>query len=185
LALAQFRLAGFYEQGLGVKKDLAAASRLYRAAAKQGNGQATHNLAVLYAEGIDGPPDYPTAAVWFRKAAGYGIEDSQYNLGILYARGIGVAQNYEQSYKWFALAAKHGDVQAAHKREEVAAHLDPQVLAAARRAVQKWSPALQPANAVSINAPASWAARRAGAPPSESTSRSLGVTPQTPAGRSG
>ena len=106
LAPAQFRLGGFYEKGIGVKKDLAVARDLYAAAAEKGNGKAMHNLAVLYAEGINGPADYRNAAHWFRKAADHGITDSQYNLAILYARGIGVEQNYAESYKWFVLAAK-------------------------------------------------------------------------------
>src|SRR6202044_172331 len=153
LAPAQFRLGGFYEKGIVVRKDLAAARDLYAAAAAKGNGKAMHNLAVLYAEGIDGPADYRTAAQWFFKAADRGITDSQYNLAILYARGIGVEQNYPESYKWFALAASKGDSDAAKKRDEVATHLDAQALAAAKLAVQKWSAAPQPEDAVNAKAP--------------------------------
>ncbi len=153
LAPAQFRLGGFYEKGIGVRKDLAAARDLYAAAAAKGNAKAMHNLAVLYAEGIDGPADYRTAAQWFRKAADRGITDSQYNLAILYARGIGVEQNYAESYKWFALAASKGDGDAAKKRDEVAAHLDAQALAAAKLAVQKWTAEPQPDNAMGVKAP--------------------------------
>ena len=153
LALAQFRLGGFYEKGVGVKKDLAMARDLYTAAAGKGNGKAMHNLAVLYAEGINGPADYRTAAHWFRKAADYGITDSQYNLAILYARGVGVEQNYAESYKWFALAANQADDEATKKRDEIAAHLDPQSLAAAQTAVQKWSAEPQPQDAIIVKAP--------------------------------
>ena len=153
LAPAQFRLGGFYEKGIGVKKDLAAARELYAAAAAKGNGKAMHNLAVLYAEGINGPADYRTAALWFHKAADRGVADSQYNLAILYARGIGVEQNYAESYQWFALAADQGDNEAAKKRDEVAAHLDAQALAAAKLAVAKWSAVPQPEDAVTVKAP--------------------------------
>jgi localization factor PodJL len=153
LALAQFRLGGFYEKGVGVKKDLPMARDLYLAAAGKGNGKAMHNLAVLYAEGINGPADYRTAAHWFRKAADYGITDSQYNLAILYARGVGVEQNYAESYKWFALAANQGDDDAGKKRDEIVTHLDPQSLAAAQAAVQKWSAEPQPQDAVSVKTP--------------------------------
>ena len=131
-APAQFRLASLNEKGDGVKKDVQAARRLYLAAAGKGHAKAMHNLAVLYAEGIDGKPDYKAASEWFRKAAGYGgaradhgVTDSQYNLAILYARGIGVASNLAESYRWFALAAANGDSDAAKKRDEVAARLDP------------------------------------------------------------
>jgi localization factor PodJL len=156
LAPAQFRLGGIYEKGLGVKKDLARARDLYLAAAQQGNGNAMHNLAVLYAEGVDGPPDYDQAAMWFRKAADHGIRDSEYNLGILYARGIGVKQDNSESYKWFALAAKEGDKDAAGKRDQIASRLDPQSLAAARLAVQNWSPEAQPDDAINVKTMPAW-----------------------------
>ena len=58
-----------YEKGLGLKKDLQEARRLYLAAADKGNAKAMHNLAVLYAEGLEGKPDYAVASQWFRKAA--------------------------------------------------------------------------------------------------------------------
>ena len=155
-APAQFRLGGLYEKGLGVKKNLAAARDLYRAAADKGHGKAMHNLAVLYAEGVDGAADYRTAAQWFRKAADHGIVDSQYNLAILYARGVGVEQNFAEAYKWFSLAANDGDNDAAKKRDEIASHLDQQSLAAARLAAQTWTPLPQPADAITVKAPAAW-----------------------------
>jgi len=153
LAPAQYRLGSLYEKGQGVKKDLEAARRLYLAAAAKGNGKAMHNLAVLFAEGIDGDPDYKSASQWFRKAADHGISDSQYNLAILYARGIGIEQNLSESYKWFALAAQQGDQDAAKKRDEVAARLDAQSLAAARLAVQTFTADPQPDDAINVKAP--------------------------------
>jgi localization factor PodJL len=153
LAPAQYRLGSLYEKGQGVKKDLGEARRLYLAAAQQGNGKAMHNLAVLYAVGLDGGPDYKTASQWFQKAADHGIADSQYNLGILYARGVGVEQNLAEAFKWFALAAQQGDKDAAKKRDEVAARLDPQALIAARLAAQTWTADPQPDNAIKVEAP--------------------------------
>ena len=155
-APAQFRLGGLYEKGLGVKKNLAAARDLYRAAADKGHGKAMHNLAVLYAEGVDDAADYRTAAQWFRKAADHGVVDSQYNLAILYARGVGVEQNFAEAYKWFSLAANDGDNDAAKKRDEIGSHLDQQSLAAARLAAQTWTPLPQPADAITVKAPAAW-----------------------------
>jgi localization factor PodJL len=73
--------------------------------------------------------------------------DSQYNLGILYARGIGVEHNFAEAYKWFSLAAKEGDKDAAKKRDEIGPHLDAQSLAAARSAVEQWTPLPEPAEA--------------------------------------
>ena len=151
---AQFRLAGLNEKGEGVKKDLQAARQLYLLAANKGHAKAMHNLAVLHAEGADGGPDYKVAAQWFRKAAAYGIADSQYNLAILYARGIGVEANMAESYKWFAIASGHGDEDAAKKRDEVAARLDPQTLIAAKLAVQTFVAEREPDDATSLKTPA-------------------------------
>jgi localization factor PodJL len=153
LAPAQFRYASMLEKGQGVKKDLASARRFYLAAATSGNAKAMHNLAVLYAEGIDGKPDYATAVKWFRKAAQHGITDSQYNLGVLCARGLGTDKSFVESYKWFALAAAKGDPESAKKRNEVAAHLDPQMLAKAEQAVKAFVAEPQPAAAIDVPKP--------------------------------
>jgi localization factor PodJL len=150
---AQFRLAGIYEKGAGVKKDLNRARKLYQAAAEKGHAKAMHNLAVLYAEGVDGKPDYRAAAHWFRKAAAHGVADSQFNLAVLYARGIGVEQNLAESYKWFALAAGAGDQDAARKRDEVATRLDQQTITAARLAVQTFAPEREPGDVVNVKIP--------------------------------
>src|SRR5262249_54832916 len=153
LAPAQFRLGGYYEKGIGVKKDLAAARDLYLAAAAKGNAKAMHNLAVLYADGVNGRSDYHTAALWFRKAAERGITDSQYNLAILYERGSGEPKNYTEAYKWFALAAKAGDLEAANKRDDIAAQLDQATVAAAELVVKNWKPEPQPDEAIKAKTP--------------------------------
>jgi localization factor PodJL len=172
LAPAQFRLGSLYEKGQGVRRDLDKAMKLYLAAAEHGNTKAMHNLAVLYAEGASGKPDYRVAAQWFRKGANQGLIDSQFNLGILYARGIGVPQNLAESYKWFTLAARDGDADAAKKRDDLAARLDPQSLMAARLAVQTWTPERPPAEANEVKAPAGgWDALAAPPKSSKSPSR--------------
>ena len=153
LTPAQFRYASMLEKGQGVKKDLTAARKLYVVAASKGNAKAMHNLAVLYAEGAEGKPDYANAAQWFRKAAEYGVADSQYNLGVLAARGIGIEKNIAESYKWFALAAAQGDKDAGRKRDDVAAHLDAQTLAAAQQAVKAFAAQTQPGEATVVPEP--------------------------------
>jgi localization factor PodJL len=91
---------------------------------------------------------------WFRKAADRGVADSQYNLGILYARGIGVEQNLAESFKWFSLAAAQGDADAGRKRDDIAKRLDAQSLAAAKLAIQTFTPEPQPDDAINVTAPA-------------------------------
>ncbi len=153
LAPAQFRLGGLYEKGIGVKKDLAwRATSMPPPPPRATPRPCTISRCSMPKASMARPITAPPYA-WFRKAADRGITDSQYNLAILYARGIGVEQNYAESYKWFALAASKGDSDAAKKRDEVAAHLDAQALAAAKIEVQKWAPQPQPDDAIGVKAP--------------------------------
>ena len=150
---ANLWIGSLYEKGLGVEKDLPLARTYYTVAAEKGNAKAMHNLAVLYAEGVDGRRDYKTAARWFQRAAERGIADSQYNFAILLMRGIGVDQNHQEAYKWFALAALQGDREAARQRDEIGTKLEAGVLAAAKAAVQKFTPQSQPNEAVIVATP--------------------------------
>jgi localization factor PodJL len=154
IVLAMFRLGTLIEKGLGTKKDPDAARRYYVQAAERGNAKAMHNLAVLDADGGGREPNYKAAANWFKKAAERGVADSQYNLGILYARGIGLEQNLAESYKWFSLAASQGDADAGRKKDDVAKRLDQQSLAAAKLAIQTFTPERQPTDAIGVSAPA-------------------------------
>ena len=160
-----FRLGTLYEKGMGVKKDVDIARRYYVQAAERGNAKAMHNLAVLDADGGGKGANYKSAAQWFRKAADRGVADSQFNLGILYARGIGVEQNLAESFKWFSLAAAQGDADAGRKRDDIAKRLDAQSLAAAKLAIQTFTPEPQPDDAVNVAAPG----RRLGSAPAPAT----------------
>jgi len=151
---AIFRLGTLYEKGLSVKKDVEIARRYYLQAAERGNGKAMHNLTVLDADGGGKGANYRNASQWFRKAADRGVADSQFNLGILYARGIGVEQNLAESFKWFSLAAAQGDADSVHKRDDIAKRLDPQSLAAAKLAIQTFTPEPQPDDAINVASPA-------------------------------
>jgi localization factor PodJL len=170
---AVFRLGTLYEKGLSVKKDVDIARRYYLQAAERGNAKAMHNLAVLDADGGGKGADYASAAQWFRKAADRGVADSQFNLGVLYARGIGVEQNLAESFKWFSLAAAQGDADSASKRHDIAKRLDAQSLAAAKLAIQTFTPEPQPDDAVNVapppggwdSAPGTGAAAKAAAKP--------------------
>ena len=99
-------------------------------------------------------PTTRSASQWFRKAADRGVADSQFNLGILYARGIGVEQNLAESFKWFSLAAAQGDADSARKRDDIAKRLDAQSLAAAKLAIQTFTPEPQPDDAINVATPA-------------------------------
>ncbi|KQP32750.1 hypothetical protein ASF27_17245 [Methylobacterium sp. Leaf102] len=171
-APAQYKLGGLHEKGLGVPRDLAQAKVWYGRAAEQGNARAMHNLAVIHAETptASGKPDYTTAGQWFRRAAEYGLRDSQYNLAVLYARGLGVQQDLQQSFLWFSAAGAQGDADAAKKRDDVAAKLEPKDLATAR--------ALVAAFKAKVPDPATNEAPTASAAPRTMTL--LGATPPAP-----
>ena len=162
---AIFRLGTLYEKGLSVKKDVDIARRYYMQAAERGNAKAMHNLAVLDADGGGRAPTTRARRSWFRKAADRGVADSQFNLGILYARGIGVEQNLAESFKWFSLAAAQGDADSGRKRDDIAKRLDAQSLAAAKLAIQTFTPEPQPDAAVNVAAPAGgWDSARSSRP---------------------
>ena len=173
---AMFRLGTLNEKGLGIGKNLDAARRYYMQAAERGNAKAMHNLAVLDADGGGKGPNYKSAAHWFRKAAERGIADSQFNLGILYARGIGVEQNLAESYKWFSLAADQGDADSGRKRDDVAKRLDPQSLAAAKLAIQTFTPERQPDDAVNVASPAGGWDVAPAKPPAKTSAAKHGTT---------
>ncbi len=154
LAPAEFRLGMLYNKGVGVQRDAAAAKRWYARAAEAGNARAAHNLAVMYAEPTGETPDYAEAAKWFRKAAEWGVRDSEFNLAVLYARGLGVDQDLRQSWLWFSLAAAQGDADAAKKRDEVAAKMDPAALAAAADDLAKFKVAKPDPAANEVASPA-------------------------------
>ncbi len=175
VVLAMFRLGTLLEKGLGTKKDPETARRYYLQAAERGNAKAMHNLAVLDADGGGKGPNYKGAATWFKKAAERGIADSQYNLGILYARGIGLEQNLAESFKWFSLAASQGDADSGRKRDDIAKRLDQQSLAAAKLAIQTFTPERQPTDAIGVAAPAGgWDSAPATATPAKRPAKTPG-----------
>ena len=177
LAPAQFRLGTLYSKGIGVERDAAAAKRWYAKAAEAGNARAAHNLAVMYADPVGETPDYVEAAKWFREAAEWGVRDSEFNLAVLYARGLGIDQDLRQSWLWFSLAAAQGDADAAKKRDEVAAKLDPVALAAAVADLAKFKVAKpDPAANEVASPPGGWDSV---SPLSQSPASDSAVTPKS------
>ena len=164
LPIAEYRIAALYEKGTGVTRDVPLARAWYLKAANAGNARAMHNLAVLDAEDAGaGKPDYAEAARWFREAGELGIRDSQFNLGVLYGRGLGVPQDLGQSWLWFSLAARQGDADAGKKRDEVAAKLDPNGLAAVTKAFAEFKVRTPDPSANEAPAPAGgWDAPQSG-----------------------
>ena len=107
-------VAGPLEDGVAAydKGDYAAALRLWRPIAEQGDASAQYNLGVMYATGQGVTQDYATAVSWYRKAAEQGDDRAQHNLGFMYANGQGVPQDYAAAVSWYRKAAEQGNARA-------------------------------------------------------------------------
>ena len=126
--------------------DYAAALRLVRPLADQGDSQAQYNLGVLYHNGKGVPQDYSEAVKWYRKAAGQGVDAAQYNLGLMYSDGQGVPQDYVLAHMWENLAAarasdKEARDKATKNRDMVASKMTAAQVAEAQKLAREWKPA--------------------------------------------
>jgi TPR repeat protein len=92
--------------------DFAAAYRLTRPLADQGNVDAETFLGRMYAAGQGVSPSDAEAEKWLRKAADRGNAPAQTALGLMYATGEGVPRNDAEAMKWFGQAAEQGDARA-------------------------------------------------------------------------
>ena len=136
--IAQFCLARLYANGFGVSMDDAEALRWYGAAAAQGHAESQFNLAVFHANGWGVPMDEKEAAKWYQLAAEQGFLQAQSTLAKNYHFGRGVEQDLVKAYLWYQIASQSGDDTAQYGRDEVAAQLSPEQLAAAEESVRQW-----------------------------------------------
>jgi len=92
--------------------DYAAALKLLRPAAEQGNANAQTDLGWLYEQGNGVTQDFKEAMKWYRAAADQGSTRAQYNLGVMYFQGHGSAANFPEALKWYRMAAASGNAEA-------------------------------------------------------------------------
>ena len=137
--------------------DYAAAMRILRPLAEQGNAYAQALLGGMYSLGQGVPQNYAEAARWYRLAADQGNAEAQNNLGIMYANGRGVPQNSVQAYMWLSLlffAPDGGGPKAAQARDILAAKMTPAQIAEAQKLAAEWKPkqnvAQQPVGVIQI-----------------------------------
>ena len=150
-ASAQDALAMRYEMGIGVAEDPQQALLWYGKAADQDAVMAESSLADWYENGRHAPPDPAKAFFWNLKVAQHGMAGAQRKVATAYALGKGVAQDYVQAYAWLdvaisgALARDGGDTDPTIlARDGVAAHLDADQLAAAKRTAAELKVGLKP-----------------------------------------
>ncbi|WP_085373444.1 retroviral-like aspartic protease family protein [Magnetospirillum sp. ME-1] len=127
-----------YERG-----DFAAAARLSKPLAEQGDAMSQIAMAFLYFSGQGVPKDYTEAARWYRLAADQGNASGQHSLGRMYAAGLGVPQDPIAAYKWFNLAVSNGDTTATQSRDAVGAKMTVMQINEAQKQSRDWKPRSQ------------------------------------------
>jgi hypothetical protein len=98
---------------MGVPRDPARATQLFRNAAEAGLDTAQFDLASCYEAGQGVPQDFGVAAEWYRKAAKQGDPGAQNNLASMYQSGRGVPADAGRALRLFLLAAENGNMKAA------------------------------------------------------------------------
>jgi len=134
--------AGPLEDGVAAyeRGDYAAAFRLMRPLAEQGDASAQFNLGIMYSEGKGVTQDYAEAVKWYRRAAEQGNAPAQSNLGIMYSEGKGVTHDHIQAHMWFNLAAARGEEKARENRDIVAKQMTTAQVVEAQRLAREWRP---------------------------------------------
>jgi uncharacterized protein len=88
--------------------DYAAALKVWRPLAEQGDADAQVHLGVMYESGQGVLRSDAEAIKWYRKAAEQNDAVAQFNLGIMYTKGEDVSANHAEAALWYRLAAEHG-----------------------------------------------------------------------------
>lgn len=81
---------------------------------------------------------FETAGVEFSDMASAVNAEGLYELGLVYATGRGCDTDLVAAHKWFNIAAFRGYGPAKHRREELAAEMSRDQIAAAQRAARAW-----------------------------------------------
>jgi uncharacterized protein len=106
---AQYALGLLYRDGRGVKKDLAAAVRLFSKTAKRGHAVAQYTLGKMYETGDGLRTDLDKAIMWHNRSAGLGgYALAQFALGQIYFSGTARSKDYALAAEWFLKAARQG-----------------------------------------------------------------------------
>ena len=102
---AIFNLARMYDKGLGVKKNLIKAKKLYLISAEKGYAHAQHNVGNMYLLGEGTIKNPQEALKWLLLAGQQGQRSAQRDLGALFIEGKHVKRNLVLAYTYMSLAA--------------------------------------------------------------------------------
>ena len=104
-------LGSLYYSGIGTKKDVKEAVKLFEKAAELGNNEAAVNLAFVYLTSYKNIDANVRSAVvrLFNQAAEGGNITAQYMMGMIYYNGFGIAKNNDRAFKYLKQAATQYD----------------------------------------------------------------------------
>ena len=108
----QYQIGEWYEQGIGVAKNLPEAFAWTLKAAKQGHADAQYVVAGMYLEGRGVTTSTKEAYQWYRKAADTNHPDAEYAVGWMHEKGFGVSKDMPTARLFYQRAAKQGHADA-------------------------------------------------------------------------
>jgi len=112
---AQYKVGEMYEQGNGVKKDLAVAQSWYEKSAAQNHKKSSYKLLYLEIQS-NGLNDFTKSQLGIlRQESVAGNADAQYFLGKMYAAGVGVPKSLNNALTWLNKATFNGIPEAEHE----------------------------------------------------------------------
>ncbi len=142
---AQYSLADIYENGEGVKPDVAMAMTLLEKSAAQGFVPAESHLGELYLRGTETLQDFGKAQTWLHKAAVAGDSRAQWLLGNIFALGLGIPVDRAQAYGWYENAVLHGDGLAKPLREDLLTRMSPEEITKGQQDAKNIAADIKPA----------------------------------------
>ena len=91
---SQFKLAEYYSNGIGVKKDEEVAFKWYKAAAERGHIKASIKLGSCYILGIGTYENPIKGLAWLKLAAEQGDAEAQYLVAVTFINTLLSGKNY-------------------------------------------------------------------------------------------
>ncbi len=118
-AFAALWMGNFYERGLGVAADPAAARKWWEKAAALGSSDGLYNLAILHMDGIGVPKNGPEARRLFEKSAALGDSGAMRLLGDMHYFAKGIPDDNTRAREWYEKAAALDDTRAKRRLGEI------------------------------------------------------------------
>ena len=107
-AEAQYLLGALIHDGMGIKRNINRATKLFSQAADGGSSKAQFQYGLMLMEGRDIKKDKPEGRKYMKMAALQGVSAAMHNLGYYHQEGEGGPQDYVAAYTWFELAVRNG-----------------------------------------------------------------------------